>query len=136
MMHMRGTPQTMQSLTDYKDIIQEMLDYFIMQTAKTRQAGIKDTIIDPGFGFSKSIDQNFHLLSKLENFKLLDVPILVGLSRKSMIYKTLEVDAESALNGSTVLQTVALMKGANILRVHDVKESSEAIKLLGKLSLS
>jgi dihydropteroate synthase len=135
-MHMRGTPQTMQSLTNYQDIIQDILEYFIMQTAKTRQAGIKDTIIDLGFGFSKTIAQNYYLLNRLENFKILNTPILVGLSRKSMIYKTLGVDAENALNGSTVLNTVSLMRGANILRVHDVKEASEAVTLLQTLSIS
>ena len=135
-MHMRGTPETMQKYTDYEDVVQEILSYFITQTAKIKKAGIKDTIIDLGFGFSKNMVQNYHLLSKLENFKMLNLPILVGVSRKSMIYKTLKTDADNALNGSTVLHTVALMKGAQILRVHDVKEAKEAVTLLETLSKS
>lgn len=135
-MHMKGNPESMNLLTDYQDIDQELLDYFIAQEAKIKAAGIKDTIIDLGFGFSKTIEQNFHLLHNLERFKMLNLPILVGISRKSMIYKTLDIDADYALNGSSVLHTVALMKGANIIRVHDVKEAKQAIILLETLSKS
>lgn len=132
-MHLRGTPQTMQQLNDYDDVSKAVIDYFISKVAECSDAGIKDVIIDPGFGFSKNIEQNFELLGKMELLKMLNRPILVGLSRKSTIYKTLKVSAEEALNGTTVLNTVALMKGASILRVHDVKEAREAVKLVGYL---
>lgn len=129
MMHMRGTPETMQKLTDYINLIKDILFYFSEKVAKARSLGINDLIIDPGFGFAKTIEQNFELMSKLELFLMLELPILVGISRKSMIYKTLEIDVEKALNGTSVLNTIALTKGANILRVHDVKEAMECIKL-------
>jgi dihydropteroate synthase len=129
MMHMRGTPQTMQTLTNYDDIVKEMLFYFSERVAKARSFGINDLVLDPGFGFAKTIDQNFEVLQKLELFQMLELPILIGVSRKSMIYKTLEIKAEEALNGSTVLNTLALTKGAKILRVHDVKEAVECVKL-------
>jgi len=132
-MHMRGTPQTMQHLDDYDDVTKSVLDYFITRTEKCKAAGIKDVIIDPGFGFSKNIKQNFQLLNNLDKFKMLDRPILVGLSRKSTIYKTLGVTAGESLNGTTVMNTVALMKGASILRVHDVKEAKECITLFTHL---
>lgn len=132
MMHMRGTPQTMKDLTDYGDLVQELLFYFSVKVAEARSLGINDLIIDPGFGFAKNISQNFELLQKLELFKTLELPVLVGLSRKSTIYKTLNTDADQALNGSTVLHTIALLKGASILRVHDVKEAVEAVKLVEK----
>ena len=132
-MHMRGTPQTMQHLNDYDDVTRTVLDYFITRTEKCKAAGIKDVIIDPGFGFSKNIKQNFQLLNNLDRFKMLDRPILVGLSRKSTIYKTLGVTAGESLNGTTVMNTVALMKGASILRVHDVKEAKECITLFTHL---
>ncbi len=129
MMHMRGTPQTMQTLTEYDDLIVELLDYF-QQRLNTWQAhGVNDIVIDPGFGFAKTIDQNFTLLSHLDAFRMLGVPMLAGLSRKSTIYRTLGVGADEALNGTTVLNTVALMKGATILRVHDVREAVEAVQL-------
>lgn len=133
MMHMRGNPQTMQKLTQYEDLVKEILFYFSEKIANARSFGINDCIIDPGFGFAKTIEQNFELMSKLELFQMLELPILVGISRKGMIYKTLETDAENALNGTSVLNTIALTKGANILRVHDVKEAVECLKLLEKL---
>jgi dihydropteroate synthase len=132
MMHMRGNPRTMQTMTNYDDIVREMLLYFSEKIAEARSFGINDLIIDPGFGFSKTIAQNYEVLQKLELFSITDLPVLVGVSRKGMIYKPLETDAENALNGTTVLNTIALMKGANILRVHDVKEALEAIRLVGR----
>lgn len=133
MMHMKGNPQTMQSLAQYENITKEMLLYFSEKTAQARSLGINDLIIDPGFGFAKTLEQNFEVMNNLELFQILDLPILVGVSRKSMIYKTLEIQADSALNGTTVLNTIALQKGANILRVHDVKEAIETIKLVSQL---
>ncbi len=132
MMHMRGNAQTMQSLTYYDNIIKEMLFYFSEKVAKARSLGINDLIIDPGFGFAKTLDQNFEVLQKLELFQMLELPILAGISRKSMIYKTLDTTAENALNGTSVLNTIALIKGSKILRVHDVKEAQECIKLYQK----
>lgn len=136
MMHMRGTPQTMKGQTDYENLIVDILRYFSERLAKARSLGIIDNIIDPGFGFAKTIDQNYELLSKLELFKNLNVPILAGISRKSMIYKALDTIPENALNGTTALNMVALMKGANILRVHDVKEAIECVTLAERLSKS
>lgn len=133
MMHMRGTPQTMKDLNDYDNMLQEILFYFSERIKIARQYEINDIIIDPGFGFSKNIAQNFELLSKMELFEMLSLPILAGLSRKSTIYKTLGCEPEEALNGTTVLNTIALLKGASILRVHDVKEAMEAVKLTGNL---
>ncbi|WP_047545490.1 dihydropteroate synthase [Psychroserpens sp. Hel_I_66] len=133
MMHMRGNPKTMQNLTDYDNLVKDILFYFPERITKARQLGIVDLIIDPGFGFAKTIEQNYELLNKLELLKMTDLPILAGLSRKSMIYKTLNFSAEDALNGTTVLNTIALQKGANILRVHDVKEAMECIRLTQKL---
>jgi dihydropteroate synthase len=133
MMHMRGNPQTMQSLTNYENIVKEMLFYFSEKIAKARSLGINDLIIDPGFGFAKTLDQNFEVLKNLELFQMLDLPILAGVSRKSMIYKTLETTSENALNGTTSLNTIALTKGAKILRVHDVLEAVQCVKLFEKL---
>ncbi|NJN28368.1 MAG: dihydropteroate synthase [Cyclobacteriaceae bacterium] len=133
MMHMIGTPQTMTSHTDYKDMVMEMLDYFSKKTMLLTQFGVKDVIIDVGFGFSKTIGQNFNLLASLKNFRMLHSPLMVGISRKSMIYKTLETSAENALNGTTALNTVALLNSAQLLRVHDVKEAKQVIKLLKML---
>lgn len=133
MMHMRGTPQTMKNLTDYEDVTLEVLRYFSERIAAARQAGINDIITDPGFGFAKTIAQNFELLSKLELFKNLNVPFLAGLSRKSMIYKTLNTTPHKALNGTTVLNSIALLKGASILRVHDVKEAVECVRLVERM---
>lgn len=129
-MHMQGTPDTMQQNPSYENVSREVLDYFIKKTEQCRAAGISDVIIDPGFGFGKTIAHNFQLLRELEAFQLLKVPVLVGLSRKSTIYKTLGTTAEGALNGTTVLNTIALQKGASVLRVHDVKEAMEAIQLI------
>ena len=134
MMHMRGTPQTMQSMTHYDDIVKEMLFYFSEKVHKARSLGINDLIIDPGFGFAKTIDQNYEVLRKAELFRLLELPLLIGISRKSMIYKPLNTNANEALNGTTVLNTIALTKGASILRVHDVKEAVECIQLWNKVN--
>ena len=133
MMHLRGTPQTMQSQTNYEHLINEILTYFSDKINKARSLGINDLIIDPGFGFAKTTDQNYELLSNLELFKILELPILAGVSRKSMIYKTLNINPEEALNGTTILNTIAVTKGATILRVHDVKEAIECVKLYKKL---
>ena len=134
LMHMQGTPQTMQQLNEYDDVTKSVIDYFISKTEECKKAGINDVIIDPGFGFSKNISQNFQLHNNLDKLKMLDRPMLVGLSRKSTVYKTLGVTAEEALNGTTVLNTVALMKGASILRVHDVKEAKECVTLYSHLA--
>lgn len=128
-MHIKGTPETMQQRAIYGNIHTEVLDFFIQKISVLREAGIKDIIIDPGFGFAKTIAQNFTLLRKLRLFKMAGVPLMAGLSRKSTIYKTLDIPVEDALNGSTVLHTIALQNGADILRVHDVKEAAEAVKL-------
>jgi dihydropteroate synthase len=133
MMHMKGNPQTMQSLAQYQNITKEMLFYFSEKIADARSWGINDLIIDPGFGFAKTLEQNFEVLDNLELFQILELPMLVGVSRKSMIYKTLQTEPDFALNGTTVLNTIALQKGANILRVHDVKEAVETIKLVSHL---
>jgi dihydropteroate synthase len=133
MMHMKGNPQTMQSLAHYSNITKEMLYYFSEKVAQARSFGINDLIIDPGFGFAKTVEQNFEVMNNLELFQMVELPLLVGVSRKSMIYKTLETSAEQALNGTSVLNTIALQKGANILRVHDVKEAMECIKLVSQL---
>ncbi len=128
-MHMKGTPETMQQQPEYDDVVKEVLDFFITKTDACTRLGIKDIIIDPGFGFGKSIPHNFQLLKKMELFSILNRPLLAGLSRKSSIYKTLGTSAAEALNGTTVLNTIALMHGASILRVHDVKEAKEAVTL-------
>ena len=129
-MHMKGRPETMQHDPVYENVTREVLDFFIQQTEQCRQQGINDVIIDPGFGFGKTIMHNFQLLKELNVFKMLERPILAGLSRKGTIYKTLHITAEEALNGTTVLNTIALLNGANILRVHDVKDAVEAITLV------
>ncbi|MGJ8658389.1 MAG: dihydropteroate synthase [Cellulophaga fucicola] len=136
MMHMRGTPSTMQQLTEYTDVTLDIKHYFAEKIAKARAKGIIDIIIDPGFGFAKTTAQNFTLLQNLDLFKSIDVPILAGLSRKSMIYKTLDTTAANALNGTTALNTIALTKGAGILRVHDVKEAVECIALTNALKFN
>ncbi|RTY82458.1 dihydropteroate synthase [Flavobacterium sp. GSP27] len=135
MMHMRGNPQTMQTLTDYDDIVKEMVFYFSEKVAMARSFGINDLIIDPGFGFAKTIAQNYEVFQKMDLFNILKLPLLVGVSRKSMIYKTLDTSIENALNGTTVLNTLALTKGAKILRVHDVKEAVECVTLFNKINL-
>jgi dihydropteroate synthase len=129
-MHMKGTPANMQQHAQYENLTREVLDYFIKKTEQCRLAGINDVIIDVGFGFAKTIQHNFQLLKDLNVFKILQKPILVGLSRKATVYKTLGTTAEEALNGTTVLNTISLLNGANILRVHDVKEAKEAVKLM------
>jgi dihydropteroate synthase len=135
MMHMRGMPQTMQSMTNYDDIVKEILFYFSERIHKARSLGINDLIIDPGFGFAKKLEQNNEVLKKLALFEMLELPLLVGISRKSMITKALDISSNEALNGTTVLNTIALTKGANILRVHDVKEAVEAVTLFNKINL-
>jgi dihydropteroate synthase len=133
MMHMRGTPQNMKTKTDYKDLLSEVLYYFSEKVAMARSFGINDIIIDPGIGFAKTSSQNYRLLQHLELFQTLDLPILIGVSRKSMIYKKLHTNVENALNGTTALHMFCLTKGANILRAHDVKEAKECITLLQEL---
>ena len=128
-MHMKGNPKVMQSLTSYEDILFEMTKYFSEKLNECKKAGIKDVIIDPGFGFAKTVEQNYWILKNLSYFKTIQAPILVGLSRKSMIYKQLDTTAENALNGTTALNMAALINGASILRVHDVKEAIETVKL-------
>ena len=129
LMHMRGNPGNMNQFTNYQNLLGEMLIYFQEKVALLRQLGVVDIIIDPGFGFAKSIAQNYETLKNLSYFEILELPILAGISRKSTIYKSLNIGPEEALNGTTVLNTLALVNGANILRVHDVKEAVEAIKL-------
>lgn len=133
LMHMKGKPDTMQQAAHYEDVTREVLDFFIHRIPAIRKAGIKDIIVDPGFGFGKTIAHNFELLRNLSVFKILQCPILLGLSRKSTIYRTLGTGPEDALNGTTVLNTVGLENGASILRVHDVKEAREIISLLDAL---
>ena len=133
MMHMKGTPQTMTTQTKYDSVVKEVLYYFSERIAVARAAGINDLITDPGFGFSKTRSQSFTLLNQLELFKELQLPFLVGVSRKSMIYRSLESTAEEALNGTTVLHSISLLKGASLLRVHDVKEAMECITLIGNM---
>ena len=132
-MHMRGNPQTMQKETNYSDILVDILTYFSEKMSLCRKFGIKDVIIDPGFGFAKTVEQNYCLLRNLKYFQTLSLPILVGVSRKSMIYKTLGISSEEALNGTTALHMYALTKGANIMRVHDVKEAKETLTLYQQL---
>ncbi|NJM80068.1 MAG: dihydropteroate synthase [Flavobacterium sp.] len=130
MMHMKGTPQTMQSLAKYEDIVKEMMYYFSERIQVARSFGLNDIIVDPGFGFAKTLEQNYEVMQKLDYFSILEVPILVGISRKSMIYKLLDSTANEALNGTTVLNTIGLTNGADIIRVHDAKEAKEAIQLV------
>ncbi len=134
LMHLRGTPQTMQSLAKYDNLVTEVIDELGNQLAKLRALGHKDVILDPGFGFAKTPAHNFALLNQLESFRLFSEPLLVGISRKSTIWRTLGITADEALNGTTVLNTVALLKGASILRVHDVREAVEAVTLVGHVS--
>ncbi|WNH12989.1 dihydropteroate synthase [Thalassobellus suaedae] len=134
MMHMRGTPQNMQQQTSYDNLVKDILFYFSERLSVARALGIIDIIIDPGFGFAKTLEQNYELLNKLELFNMIEKPLLVGVSRKSMIYKKLKTTANEALNGTSILNTIALQKGASILRVHDVKEAIECIKLVESLS--
>lgn len=133
MMHMRGTPKTMQQQTDYDNLVHDILHYFSEKITFAQSHHIHDIIIDPGFGFAKTLQQNYQLLNKLELFQTFKTPFLVGVSRKSMIYKLLQSSPKEALNGTTALHAVALMKGASILRVHDVKEAVECVQLLREL---
>lgn len=133
LMHMRGTPQTMNKQTDYNNLIQDVFYYFSQKVAQLHQLGVNDIIIDPGFGFSKTMEQNYELMAALRGFSIFELPLLVGISRKRMIANLLDTDAEGSLNGTTVLNTFAIQNEANILRVHDVKEAVETIKLVKKL---
>jgi dihydropteroate synthase len=130
MMHMRGTPQTMASLAQYENLTKDIIDHFHQKIEALHRLSVSDIIIDPGFGFAKTSEQNYELLKNLQDLQVLGKPMLVGLSRKSMIWKTLQTDPEKALNGTTALNTIALLKGADILRVHDVKEAAEVVKLI------
>lgn len=136
LMHMRGTPQTMTQLTQYENLLKEIVDYFHIKIAKLQRLGVKDIIIDPGFGFAKTTKQNFELLAQLSYFKILEKPILAGLSRKSFLWKTLGTNPEGALNGTISANTIAVLQGASILRVHDVKEAVDCIRLVGQLNTS
>jgi len=129
LMHMKGNPQNMQQYPHYENLLTEILDFFIYQTGKFRDAGVNDIIIDPGFGFGKTVEQNYLLLKNMDMLKILDCSLMAGISRKSMVTRTLETSAVNALNGTTVLNTLALIHGAKILRVHDVKEAIESIKI-------
>jgi dihydropteroate synthase len=129
LMHMRGTPETMSSLTKYNRLVPDVIGEMKQQVDKLREMGVANIIADPGFGFAKTIEQNFELMNHLSHFHLLGLPILVGISRKTTIYRTLGITANESLNGTTVLNTIALQKGASILRVHDVKPAMEAVKL-------
>lgn len=133
MMHMRGNPKTMQKQTNYDNLVKDVMYYFSERIAAAKALGIIDIIIDPGFGFAKTLEQNYEILNHLELFKIIEKPILAGVSRKSMIYKKLDTSAKEALNGTSVLNTIALQKGASILRVHDAKEAMECIKLVESL---
>lgn len=130
LMHMKGTPQTMRNMNQYQDMIFEIMMFFAERVNTLRLMGVADIIIDPGFGFAKNIPQNFQLLANLDKFQFLNLPVLAGLSRKSFIYRTLGITSEEALNGTVSMNTVALLKGADILRVHDVKEAVECVKLI------
>jgi len=129
LMHMRGTPETMSSLTDYQNVAAEVLEWMARRIDELRQMGVADIVADPGFGFAKTLEQNYELLARLEAFHALDAPLLVGVSRKRMIYTPLQCTADEALNGTTVINTIALLQGAHFLRVHDVKAAVEAVKL-------
>ena len=133
MMHMRGNPHTMMQLTDYDNLTADILKYFSEKIKAAELAGITDIIVDPGFGFSKTLEQNYRLMAELNVFHTLEMPLLVGISRKTMIYKLLNTTPAESLNGTTVLNTMALLQGASILRVHDVKEAVETVKIVNKL---
>ena len=133
LMHMRGTPATMVDFTDYNDVVADVLSDLAFKVAALRQKRVRDVIVDPGFGFAKTVEQNYKLLAALDKFHLTGAPVLAGLSRKSMIWRALDIKAEEALNGTTALNTVALLNGADILRVHDVKEAVEAVRLVEML---
>jgi dihydropteroate synthase len=134
LMHLKGTPATMQIAPHYDNLLEEILQYFIAKAGRLRELGVKDIVLDPGFGFGKTLDHNYEILKKMHVFKIMDMPILAGLSRKSMIYKYLDVSPQDALNGTSALNMIALQQGAKILRVHDVKEAIQVIKLFKKLT--
>ena len=134
LMHMRGTPQTMQQFTKYDNFIEDIIYYFSKKISHLNKLGVNDIIVDPGFGFSKTLEQNYELMAHLKYFHIFDTPLLVGISRKSMLYKPLETTADKSLNATTVLNTYAIQSGASILRVHDVKEAVECVKLTNKLN--
>ena len=134
LMHMRGTPQTMQKFTDYDNFIEDIIFYFSEKIAHLNSLGVNDIIVDPGFGFSKTLEQNYELMAHIKYFHIFETPLLVGVSRKSMTYKFLETDVDGSLNGTTALNTYALQSGANILRVHDVKEAVQCVKLTAQLN--
>lgn len=136
MMHMQGTPQNMQQNPHYENVVREVMVYFAQKVQLLRDLGAKDLIIDPGFGFGKTLEHNYELLDKLESFQLFNLPVLVGVSRKSMIYKLLGGSSEDALNGTSITNTIALMKGADILRVHDVKAACEAVRIVAAMKQS
>lgn len=136
MMHMQGTPQNMQKEPHYDNLMKEVFMYFARKVQQLRELGLKDIILDPGFGFGKTLEHNYELMAHLEEFSIFELPLLVGVSRKSMIYKLLGGTPQDSLNGTTVLDTVALMKGANILRVHDVREAVEAVRIVDKLRVN
>ena len=137
LMHMRGTPQTMQQHTDYDDLMEDIMLYFAQKIRALRQLGVNDVILDPGFGFAKTLEQNYELMRSLSEFSIhFETPLLVGISRKSMIYKLLNATPEDSLNGTTVLNTYALLNGADILRVHDVKAATETIEIVKRLMQS
>lgn len=133
LMHMQGTPQTMQTNPKYEDLVPEVFAYLAQRVERLRTLGVKDIILDPGFGFGKTLDHNYELLGRLQEFRLFDLPLLVGVSRKSMIYRFLGGTPQTSLNGTTILNTVALLKGAHILRVHDVREAVEVVRLTERL---
>lgn len=135
-MHMQGTPQDMQSAPHYDNLLKEVFYYFSEKISKLRDLGVKDIILDPGFGFGKTLEHNYQLMNHLEEFSTFELPLLVGISRKSMIYKLLGTSPEEALNGTTALNTISLLKGANILRVHDVKAAVEAVNIVEKMKQS
>ncbi len=134
MMHMQGTPQNMQQHPHYDNLLKDIFQYFARKVHQLRDLGVKDMILDPGFGFGKTLEHNYELLSHLEEFRIFELPLLVGVSRKSMIYRLLGTTPQEALNGTTVLDTICLLKGANILRVHDVREAVETVKIVGQIT--
>jgi len=136
LMHMKGNPQTMQQLANYEDVFAEVYDYFVKKIYQLRQLGVHDIILDPGFGFAKKPEHSYALMNRMQEFNILQLPILVGISRKKMIYSLLNTTADEALNGTTALNTIALMKGAGILRVHDIKQAVEAVKIYNAVTLS
>ncbi len=133
LMHMQGTPDQMQDAPEYKEIVDDLLQFFGKRVHKLRKLGVNDIVIDPGFGFGKTIEQNYKLLEALDSFQMLELPLMVGISRKSMIYKTLELDPSEALNGTTASHMAALLKGASLLRVHDVKPAVETVKIFQQI---